>query len=876
MLSLLAFNRGRISPLALARTDFSRTAFSAEIQTNWVPRALGSMMLRPGTQHIGGTKANAQAIGIPFVFASDDKAILEITNTLMRVWVDDELVTRATVTTTVTNGDFTTNVASWTDQDGAGAISAWATGGYLSLIGSGTAAAKRRQQVTVGANANIRHALNIVINRGPVLIRVGSSAGADDYITETVLETGNHSLAFTPTGDFHIDLFNYNEAASLLDSINVSGAGTMEITAPWLTADLSKMRWDQSADVVFVACDGYQQRRIERRTSDSWSIVEYKTGDGPFRVLNTGPLTITPSATAGDITLTASDPLFRSGHVGALWQLTHTGQLQEETLTGADQFTDPIRVSGVDGTRQFAIIITGTWSGTITLQYSVSEPGDWVDAPAGTYTTNQSVSYDDTLDNQVIYYRIGFKTGNYTSGSAVASLSTSSGSQTGEVRITAFTSSTSVSAGVLTDLGGTTATSDWSEGEWSTYRGHPTSVALDGGRLWWAGRSKMWGSVSDAYDSYDSDTEGDSGPISRSIGSGPVDKIFWLLSASRLLRGTASAIAAIRSSSLDEPITPTNFNPKEISTQGSANIAAVKVDTSAVYVQQSGTRLYEAAYDGGTLEYISGDLTVHVPEIGEPSIVQIAVQRQPETRVHCVRSDGTVAILILDKAEEIKCWIDYETDGDVENVCVLPGTGEDEVYYIVKRTVGGTVRYLEKWALESECEGGTLNKQLDSFKTFTGPATTITGMSHLNGKTAAVWADGEYMGTFMVSGGAINLAESVTSAVAGLPYTATFKSTKLVDVAVGVSLGKKKKVSQLGIIARHLHPQGLEYGPNFDRMDNLPLVEDGVAISATAMRESYDEVPFTFPGNWDADARLCLRATAPKPCTLLAALLEIE
>ena len=28
----------------LARTDFTRTQFSAEVQTNWMPRALGSMM----------------------------------------------------------------------------------------------------------------------------------------------------------------------------------------------------------------------------------------------------------------------------------------------------------------------------------------------------------------------------------------------------------------------------------------------------------------------------------------------------------------------------------------------------------------------------------------------------------------------------------------------------------------------------------------------------------------------------------------------------------------------------------------------------------------------------------------------------------------
>lgn len=50
---LLAFNRGIISPLALARTDIERLALSAEVQTNWMPRLLSSMMLRPGLGYIG-------------------------------------------------------------------------------------------------------------------------------------------------------------------------------------------------------------------------------------------------------------------------------------------------------------------------------------------------------------------------------------------------------------------------------------------------------------------------------------------------------------------------------------------------------------------------------------------------------------------------------------------------------------------------------------------------------------------------------------------------------------------------------------------------------------------------------------------------------
>ncbi len=46
--AILAFNRGLISQLGLARTDLKRMALSGSIQTNLMPRMLGSAMHRPG------------------------------------------------------------------------------------------------------------------------------------------------------------------------------------------------------------------------------------------------------------------------------------------------------------------------------------------------------------------------------------------------------------------------------------------------------------------------------------------------------------------------------------------------------------------------------------------------------------------------------------------------------------------------------------------------------------------------------------------------------------------------------------------------------------------------------------------------------------
>lgn len=881
-IAMLAFNRGMISPLALGRVDIDRVALSAEIQENWMPRTLGSMMLRPGTEHLGSTKNDAAAKLIPFVFAQDDTALLELTTGVMRIWVDDIRLARPAVTAAVTNGGFDSDLAGWTDQDEAGATSAWATGGYMSLVGTGLVAAKREQEVTVN-ESGVVHALNIVINRGDVTFRVGSTTGEDDYISETVLGVGNHSLAFTPTGNFFIQLWGYSQAASLVDSVGVDTTGTVELPTPWTASDLTNIRTDQSGDVIYVAAKGVTPYKIERRAAASWSVVQYDPKDGPFNILNTGPITLTPSALVGDITITANSPYFKSGHDETLFKITSAGQEVTAVVTAEDQFSDTIRVAGTGAQRIFSIITTGTWTASLTLQYSIGAPGSWVDA--ATYTTNQSISYDDGLDNEIIFYRLGVKSGDFTSGTINITLSYPSGSITGIARVTSVVSATVVNAAVLTAFGGTDAVSDWYEGSWSTLRGYPSAVTLhEGARLWWAGKTRIWGSVSDAYESFDEETIGDSAPFNRSIGFGPVDVINWLLPLNQLLIGTAGSEIAGRSSSFNEVLTPSNFNMKNASTQGSKDVAAIELDTKGLFVQKSGSKVYELDADAKTGQYGALDLTVHIPEIGGSGIDLIFAQRQPDTRVHALRSDGTAAIMLYDRAENITCWIDILTAdtlnsvaGQIEDGAVLPGDVEDEVYYIIQRTVDGSVvRFLEKWAKESECQGGTLNKQIDSHILFTGPSATITGLDHLEGETVLLWGDGKDLGSYTVSGGQFTASESVTSGVVGLGYQARYKGSKMAyGGQSGTALAQMKKIEALALIMRNTHYQGIQYGYSFDELDDLPLVEDGVTTAADTIWEDFDKLAFMFDGTHGPDERLCLVANSPRPCTVLVAVATI-
>lgn len=877
---LVAFNRGVVSPLALGRVEIKRLAMSAEEQTNWIPRALGPMSLRPGMQYITNTYSNATAKWIPFIFSVSDTALIELTDSIMRVVVADAVVTRVAVGTVVANGNpFVAGLTGWTNTSDVGGTAAYSAP-YAQLTGDGTNAGSISQTLTVaGGDIGKAHGLRIVIARGECRLRVGSASGLDDYVSETLLLAGTHSLQITPTGNIYIQLFNREAYPMNITSVSIEAAGAMTLPTPWTAAVLPSIRYDQSADVIFAAASGIAQKRIERRGVHSWSLVDFVCDDGPFLVQNTSPTTLTPSALTGAITLTSSKPVFQAGHVGALFRLTSLGQNVTLAISSQNTFCNPIKVTGLTAHRSFGITITGlTGSGnTVTLQQAIGTPSGWVDVAS--YTTNQSTSYNDALDNQIIYYRLGIKTGGYAAGTTTVTLAYAAGSTDGIARVTGFTNNTTVSANVITPMGATTATSIWYEGAWSAVQGYPSAVALHEARLWWAGKDHFWGSVTDAYTSNDDTTVGDSGPISRAIGSGPVDTINWLQSMLTLSVGAQTQELSARSDALGSPITPTNFNLKHSTSQGSAAVQAVRVDNTLVFVGRSGSRVFEQETDAYTGRASATDLTIMAPEMCQPQVSRLAVQRNIDTRLHLVRSDGKVAMLVFDAAEDVKAWVTVETNGVVEDVVVFPaqaGSAEDTVYYSVARTVNGsTVRFLEKWALQSDCVGGTLNKQADAFYIYSGAPTNTITVAHLPSTSVVVWGDGKYQGTFTTSaGGVVTLPAGVTvsNAVVGLGYQARFKSTKMSEQPQ--ELTQKKRIDHIALVMKDTHYQGVQFGQDYTTMDYLPLTEGEAVTPADTVWATYDQTSIELDGIYDSDARLCLVANAPLPCTVVALKLD--
>ena len=81
------------------------------------------------------------------------------------------------------------------------------------------------------------------------------------------------------------------------------------------------------------------------------------------------------------------------------------------SIAAQNTFTDAVRLEGY-----FNLSLSGTWSATVTAQRSIDN-STWVDVD--TFTVN---SEEVGFEPELMWYRVGVKTGAYTSGTVVIRL----------------------------------------------------------------------------------------------------------------------------------------------------------------------------------------------------------------------------------------------------------------------------------------------------------------------------------------------------------------------------------------------------------------------------------------------------------------------
>ena len=416
-------------------------------------------------------------------------------------------------------------------------------------------------------------------------------------------------------------------------------------------------------------------------------------------------------------------------------------------------------------------------------------------------------------------------------------------------------SSTVVTADVLTQFYATTASTYWTEGAWSDYRGYPWCCGFHAGRLVFGGSNTyptgLWLSVAGDYENFLRGDD-DESSIFIELAGQESNEIQWLASMRDLIVGTTGSEWTIKSNSAVKGLTPVSIEAKIQTYFGSEYVTPLCLSNALVFVQRKGHRLIEWTWDGDAAA--GTNLTLMSPHVGNGGIHQIAYAGDPIPTIWAVNGDGYLCGLTYDREQQVLAWHLHTTDGEdtsnaqFESVAAIYGkkTGDDEVYVIVNRD---GIRSVERfrpssWTDIEDCY------YVDSGLTYDGtPLNAFTGLTHLIGREIQVLADGVPYTATVDSEGGFSLPVGVTASKvhAGLAYTSVFQPMRLdVDGVLGPHVGRNKSVKQMNV--RVSKSAGMRWscdGSEYDLQETSAtptLVTDDLKIDATTGFSSDPEV----------------------------------
>ena len=209
----------------------------------------------------------------------------------------------------------------------------------------------------------------------------------------------------------------------------------------------------------------------------------------------------------------------------------------------------------------------------------------------------------------------------------------------------------------------------------------------------------------------------------------------------------------------------------------------------------------------------------------------------------------------------------------VESAASISGTlTEDEFYVIVKRTINGsTKRFVEVFAnFDFDENDATDFKFLDSHLIYDGSATsTLSGLSHLEGQTVSVLADGSTHATKIVSSGSISLDRSTTKAVVGLAYDSVLQTMRIEGgAAEGTSQGKTKRISK--VVLRLFETVGVKVGPTLAKLETVPFRTTSSDLSAPVDTLLAGDREIEFRDDYNSDGFIFIKQDQPLPLSVLA------
>jgi hypothetical protein len=655
--------------------------------------------------------------------------------------------------------------------------------------------------------------------------------------------------------------------------ITASGGSSTpyKIDTPYTSDMLTDIKFVQNADVMYMAHGDAHPQKLTRYDHNNWVIENIPIINGPFLDQNVTDTELTPTAITGyiGITATSGSSIFESGHVGSLWKFSGT-EKKSKDISAENSYTNTM---WVDSNESVIISLTGTWAATVTLQRSYDEGLTWLDYYQ--YTSNISTLVIEVEDD--VLYRLGIKTGDYTSGTVVAIIGMLD--KYGYVEIDKYVSPTVVSGTVIADLPSSDATTRWSEGAWSGVRGYPSSVAFFEERLVFAGSDyrpqTLWASQTDDYENFESGVY-DNDAYTFTLASNNINIIQSMLDASNSLH-LFTLGGEWRMYGEGKAVTATNVQMTRESTFGSDVTQPVQIGSALLFLQQNGKKLRQKYYTYDSDSWKSEDISILSEHLFKTGVVELHYASQPEPTVWMVGSEGHMLGLNFEPLQKVLAFHDNITDGSFESASVIPGSDRDELWVCVKRTTSGgtTTRFIEQFQT-TEWDNLVDSTYLDSCLTYNGSETvTVSGLDHLEGLTVSITVSGATHPDRLVTNGTLVLDYPYSQIRAGLKYTSTIQTMSL---EVGGTQGETTQVAYKHVpraYVKFYNTLGGKVGPDEDNLDIVLPRNTSVPMGSPPDLFTGSEV-VSFPKGYARDIKVMYINDQPLPCHILAIIAEIS
>jgi hypothetical protein len=142
-------------------------------------------------------------------------------------------------------------------------------------------------------------------------------------------------------------------------------------------------------------------------------------------------------------------------------------------------------------------------------------------------------------------------------------------------------------------------------------------------------------------------------------------------------------------------------------------------------------------------------------------------------------------------------------------------------------------------------------------------AKTVSGLTHLEGESVAVFTDQGKHPARTVASGAITLSYYANKITAGLSYDYNLQPMKIeAPTAEGTSRGRKKKIYSMS--ASFYQSAGVKWGPDADNLIDVPFGTGGAPTLFTGDKET------DFTADYESGASIYIQGSSPLPCTVLS------